>query len=309
MTNNVGMNISELRRQAGLTQEQLGKAVGVSTQAVSRWECGGTPDITLLPAIADRLGVSIDRLFGRDNAHTDVMELAANYMVSLPQQDRAAWLCKLLWKCANRWVSIPFSDWDALDYLDDFLVQTPTETESHWARSELAFDDSMLLGSPNRQLHFFLVAEEPEEGYLPYLLSPAQYETLFRTLAAPHSVEVLFYLYQCRLKSYILPGTIAARLKLDVDAVRAILEQLHQARLVEATDVEMESGMEKAYQARESVGIVLFFLFARWIQEKDAYFLAAQVRKTPIFRKDDSQYAADRQKSRPQGADPGHLPE
>ena len=309
MTNNVGMNISELRRKAGLTQEQLGKAVGVSTQAVSRWECGGTPDITLLPAIADRLGVSIDRLFGRDNSHTDVMELAANYMVSLPQQDRAAWLCKLLWKCANRWVSIPFSDWDALDYLDDFLVQTPTETESHWARSELAFDDSMLLGSPNRQLHFFLVAEEPEEGYLPYLLSPAQYETLFRTLAAPHSVEVLLYLYQCRLKSYILPGTIAARLKLDVDAVRAILEQLHQARLVEATDVEMESGMEKAYQARESVGIVLFFLFARWIQEKDAYFLAAQVRKTPIFRKDDSQYAADRQKSRPQGADPGHLPE
>lgn len=309
MTNNVGMNISELRRQAGLTQEQLGKAVGVSTQAVSRWECGGTPDITLLPAIADRLGVSIDRLFGRDNAHTDVMELAANYMVSLPQQDRAAWLCKLLWKCANRWVSIPFSDWDALDYLDDFLVQTPTETETHWARSELAFDDSMLLGSPNRQLHFFLVAEEPEEGYLPYLLSPAQYETLFRTLAAPHSVEVLFYLYQCRLKSYILPGTIAARLKLDVDAVRAILEQLHQARLVEVTDVEMESGMEKAYQARESVGIVPFFLFTRWIQEKDAYFLAAQVRKTPIFRKDDSQYAADRQKSRPQGTDPGHLPE
>lgn len=309
MTNNVGMIISELRRKAGLTQEQLGKAVGVSTQAVSRWECGGTPDITLLPAIADRLGVSIDRLFGRDNSHTDVMELAANYMVSLPQQDRAAWLCKLLWKCANRWVSIPFSDWDALDYLDDFLVQTPTETESHWARSELAFDDSMLLGSPNRQLHFFLVAEEPEEGYLPYLLSPAQYEALFRTLAAPHSVEVLFYLYQCRLKSYILPGTIAARLKLDVDAVRAILEQLHQARLVEVTDVEMESGMEKAYQARESVGIVPFFLFARWIQEKDAYFLAAQVRKTPIFRKDDSQYAADRQKSRPQGADPGHLPE
>lgn len=309
MTNNVGMIISELRRKAGLTQEQLGKAVGVSTQAVSRWECGGTPDITLLPAIADRLGVSIDRLFGRDNAHTDVMELAANYMVSLPQQDRAAWLCKLLWKCANRWVSIPFSDWDALDYLDDFLVQTPTEAESHWARSELAFDDSMLLGSPNRQLHFFLVGEEPEDGYLHYLLSPAQYETLFRTLAAPHSVEVLFYLYQCRLKSYILPGTIAARLKLDVDAVRAILEQLHQARLVEVTDVEMESGMEKAYQARESVGIVPFFLFARWIQEKDAYFLAAQVRKTPIFRKDDSQYAADRQKSRPQGADPGHLPE
>lgn len=308
MTNNVGMIISELRRRAGMTQEQLGKAMGVSTQAVSRWECGGTPDITLLPAIADRLGVSIDRLFGRDNAHTDVAELAADYMLSLPQQERAAWLCRLLWQCSNRWVPISLSALKSLDYLDEFLVQTPTETEAHWARSELAFDDSMLLGSPNRQLHFFLVAEEPKEGYLPYLLRPEQYEALFRTLAVPHSVEVLLYLYQCHLKSYILPGTVAARLKLDVDAVRAILEQLHQARLVEATDVEMESGMEKAYQARESVGIVPFLLFARWIQEKDAYFVAAQVRKTPIFRKDDSQYAANRQKSRPQGTDPGDLP-
>ena len=58
--------IARYRKAAGMTQEELGRAVGVSTQAVSRWECGGTPDVALLPAIADRLGVSIDALFGRD---------------------------------------------------------------------------------------------------------------------------------------------------------------------------------------------------------------------------------------------------
>lgn len=67
MTKNIlGEQISKFRKEAGLTQEELGKAVGVSTQAVSRWECGGMPDIELLPAIADRLHVSIDALFGRE---------------------------------------------------------------------------------------------------------------------------------------------------------------------------------------------------------------------------------------------------
>lgn len=67
MTKNIlGEQISKFRKEAGLTQEELGKSVGVSTQAVSRWECGGMPDIELLPAIADRLHVSIDALFGRE---------------------------------------------------------------------------------------------------------------------------------------------------------------------------------------------------------------------------------------------------
>ncbi len=37
----IGIQISKFRKEAGLTQEELGEAVGVSGQAVSRWECGG----------------------------------------------------------------------------------------------------------------------------------------------------------------------------------------------------------------------------------------------------------------------------
>ena len=48
--------IAELRRARNLTQEQLGQLVGVSAQAVSKWEKGGAPDVELLPALADRLG-------------------------------------------------------------------------------------------------------------------------------------------------------------------------------------------------------------------------------------------------------------
>jgi transcriptional regulator with XRE-family HTH domain len=42
--------IAALRKERGLTQEQLGKLCGVSSQAVGKWEKGGAPDVELLPS-------------------------------------------------------------------------------------------------------------------------------------------------------------------------------------------------------------------------------------------------------------------
>ncbi|MBQ8398591.1 MAG: helix-turn-helix transcriptional regulator, partial [Clostridia bacterium] len=62
---NLGQKIRELRRRDGRTQEALAEAIGVTSQAVSRWEAnGGYPDMEMLPAIANYFHVSIDELFG-----------------------------------------------------------------------------------------------------------------------------------------------------------------------------------------------------------------------------------------------------
>lgn len=66
---NIGNNIKQLRQQKNLTQEQVAEKLGVSYQAVSKWENkANTPDITLLPEIANLFGVSIDALFLDDIA-------------------------------------------------------------------------------------------------------------------------------------------------------------------------------------------------------------------------------------------------
>ena len=63
----MGATIARRRKENGLTQEALANRLGVTNQAVSKWEgdvC--CPDIQLLPALADALSLSLDALFGRE---------------------------------------------------------------------------------------------------------------------------------------------------------------------------------------------------------------------------------------------------
>lgn len=60
---NIGLKIKELRKKRGVTQEQLAQSIGVSFQAVSKWENGvALPDITLVTVLASYFGVSTDEL-------------------------------------------------------------------------------------------------------------------------------------------------------------------------------------------------------------------------------------------------------
>lgn len=72
---NLGNKIRELRRRDGRTQEALADALGVTSQAVSRWESGGSyPDMEMIPAVANFFGISIDELFGYENERSKKVE-------------------------------------------------------------------------------------------------------------------------------------------------------------------------------------------------------------------------------------------
>ena len=61
---NIGNKIKQLRKQRGITQEQLANSIGISFQAVSKWENGiALPDINLAPILARYFGISMDELF------------------------------------------------------------------------------------------------------------------------------------------------------------------------------------------------------------------------------------------------------
>lgn len=88
----IGEKIKSLRKAQGISQEILAQALGLSFQAVSKWETGATmPDVALIPAIANFFGVSTDELFDFNRMETEkkVMEIcwdAAEYRHTDPER-------------------------------------------------------------------------------------------------------------------------------------------------------------------------------------------------------------------------------
>ena len=73
MKNILSGNIARYRKESKLTQEQLAEKLGITFQAVSKWETGQTvPEKALLPELAKTLNIGIDKLFGYTAHNADV---------------------------------------------------------------------------------------------------------------------------------------------------------------------------------------------------------------------------------------------
>ena len=95
----IGTTIKKLRRDRNITQEQLAEMLGVSTNAVSQWECDKTaPDISHLPILANIFEVSADVLLEIDIAKskklTEIKEFTSKY-TELHSQGKTAERLKL----------------------------------------------------------------------------------------------------------------------------------------------------------------------------------------------------------------------
>lgn len=68
----IGKHIKELRNRDGVTQDALAEALGVTGQAISKWENeNGYPDIEYITPIANFFNVTIDQLFGHDRSESE----------------------------------------------------------------------------------------------------------------------------------------------------------------------------------------------------------------------------------------------
>ena len=96
----LGERIKQLRQRDGRTQEALAAELGVTAQAVSRWEKGNCyPDMELIPSIANYFGISIDELFGYENERSKKVDALYDQLMTMPDGPERNAVCGA---CARR---------------------------------------------------------------------------------------------------------------------------------------------------------------------------------------------------------------
>lgn len=214
--------IAFLRRQKGLTQEELAKALGVSNQAVSKWEAGQCcPDIGLLPDIAALFGVTIDQLMGYGPAKSFdrlYLDIKAHFE-QLPEADcfdRAFRLAVLLHEAACSKGYKARLPWSAEK--NHGLEPGPF----HWGFSVCSEPEGSTVLS---EAGVFLTVGTHKEA------KPAQLQAMFqllKTLGDPDTFKTLFALYSltAEVNQYASLPDLAAKAKLSPEAAGKALEHI-----------------------------------------------------------------------------------
>lgn len=290
MDNLLSARIAALRKERGLTQEQLGQLVGVSAQAVSKWEKGGAPDVELLPALADRLGVSLDGLFGRDTGPVvDIKATLHQWLIGFPVNERIGKLYQLLATLFSDFYISPMefsANLDSFPLIDDCYASGMEEAgfdQPTWLRSYACMDSGLCMGVMSKKLPVYLLMPEPPEGYDRHLASNEEYRRLFQILSTPGALELLRYLHTQPF-SYYTPSALAARVGLPADEADRLLSSLVHLNLLQSVSLELEDRSDRAYRIYDFDGLVPFLFFSRWIMTADdAWVCSWNIRKRPIL--------------------------
>ncbi|MDO4317371.1 MAG: helix-turn-helix transcriptional regulator [Lachnospiraceae bacterium] len=286
--------IAALRKNRGLTQEQLGALVGVTAQAVSKWEKGGAPDVELLPSLAEHLGVSIDTLFGRSEQELERMpERLSRWLSAQPPERRVNALFDLL--CALFPTMLdPLSPLDiSCEMPDNCYWNDPQQKDGEkiWLRSKLVSEEGLVLAVQSKNFPLYLVLPEPPKGYEQHLAENDDYRRLFAVLSKPGALEILRFLYG-KKRCFHTPAAVAKRLHLSTEETEALLKEMEGCHLVEGETLEIVEGTLSAYILHDTSALVPFLYFARWFMEqKEAWLYGWDTRKRPILLAENAEEA------------------
>lgn len=249
----VGEQILKFRKERGFTQRELGERIGVSSSAVSQWESGGTPDISLLPTLSDVLGVTVDALFGRTEVkREDMAEAVGGYIASLTEKKRWGEVIAL-----TRRAMISGCMGKATGVVD---------VERHDAEETYISKDGLITAVSAGERSFLTVIHNRAGGMEGLLSCDESICRLFAALSDPHALALLVTLYREPPK-YHTAGALAMLLQMDQEETEGILTKFTQLRLTEELSLETEGGSVRAYKVNLTGTAVPLLVSARLMTE------------------------------------------
>ena len=275
MTNvrKIGSVISELRKMKGVTQDELAKSVGVSAQAVSKWENGGVPDIELLPSIADFFEISVDELYGRSASNRNITEAIFKHIWSTQSnsEERFKAIFELCWD-----IERAFFDFDGSTYkesmnsgrINDYEgIMQPNEQRYSSIMSDYGFSR---MGIANR-LQYFLFVPEIKDVQMG-LLDNIDYISLFKYLSDEDIFNAFLLLFKRSSKKAFTVNLFVKELGVDFEKANQIVRVLEKYYLIQKSQIELDDEVKDVYNFVPTPSFVALLIFAREIIEPPHIF-------------------------------------
>lgn len=291
MDNLFSINLRKIRKQKGVTQEQLADAVGVSAQAVSKWEISSYPDAGLLPAIADFLGVTIDELFGKlPEKEVSIYQKNIDYIKELPYDERIREIFEICRACtiafvgADEYVTISKSILESKDW----ETHSQVTTETGWLQARL-----------NGNLQYFLLMPSPECGYDSVLEYNEKMVRLFEFLAKPDALRAMYFLAGRPTTMLFTVNALASELGISGERARSIINDMLELNFIWEADLNTgQSESEKICQWLVDCNFVSFINFTRTLLYRpNAFNYQTNNKFTPFFTNDTYRKDYDKGKS------------
>lgn len=277
--NQIGNKIRELRMSRNLTQAELGKLVGVSMQAVSKWERGGTPDIEVLLLLAEHFGVTMDEIFGRKiDASDDLNEMLYNVMLQAPDKNKIELACQYCWSIFKGMSDIP--EMQNVDY----CTAKPCHPEN--TRSRVATNEGIGYALATREAHMVAIMPEPKEGYGVTLASVDAYTELFRFLSDPDVFRLFLFLFT-RSQSLFSKKLASQAVNVSEEKVEAVFDAFEKREWLAKERADMGDESVTLYRAtyKEYFAFFLHFTNELMIAPRFWYLSNANDRTNPLLKK------------------------
>lgn len=225
----IGKNIAELRKAKGVKQDELARFVGITAQAVSKWENGGVPDTELLPKIADYFNVSIDELFGRErNTSIDIQDAILRDITKTKVDDRISRAFELCWMIEQSMYGTIFSD------PERFREEAKTHGENDQIYSQIEVDSGYTeMGLFNRMQYFLVVPDAKDKDKA--FLDGIDYPGFFKLMADKDIFETLVFLYKRDSFNAFTEKLIIKELGYAEDKAKQIIAELLRLNIIAKT--------------------------------------------------------------------------
>ncbi len=256
----IGATISELRKAKGVTQNQLAAAVGVSAQAVSKWEKGGVPDVELLPSIADFFEVTVDELFGRAAGNINITAAIFEHIhkTKPDSEERFKTVFELCWDIERSIFDFSNDPENGGTIKDYEVTNQPNEQRYSSVLSDHGFTR---MGIANR-LQYFLFVPEMRDAQIG-LLNNIDYPAFFKDLSEEDVFNACVMLFKRKSNKAFTVSLLVKELGVDVERALEILRVLAKYYLIRTRKLELDDVITEIYTFNPTPSFVSLLIFAR----------------------------------------------